>query len=111
MHTSKSTRFCLAVSVSAIGNLKAVDTYLEKAIFHGFHSQIKDLQLLLCVFHIQQNDKRKLTELKPKFGSQAINTILVNIDGHQYSTITKYGLTDSKDTNDLTTRLKSFRKS
>ena len=50
----------------AINNLKAIRTDIEKAIFNGFLSQIKDLKLLLCVFHLQQNDKRRLTELKPK---------------------------------------------
>ena len=74
-------------------------------------SQIKDLKLLLCVFHLQQNDKRKLTELKPGGGSQAINTILADIYGRQYSTTMEYGLADSKDANDMTTRLESLRES
>ena len=56
----------------AISNLKTIRTDLEKAIFNGFLSQIKDLKLLLCVFHLQQNDKRKLTELKPKGGSHGL---------------------------------------
>ena len=78
-----------------ISNLKAIRTDLEKAIFNNFLSQIKDLKLLLCVFHLQQNDKRKLTVLKPKGGSQAINTILVDIYGLQYSTMMEYQLADS----------------
>ena len=95
----------------AISNLKTIGADLEKAIFNGFLSQIKDLKLLLCVFHLQQNDKRKLTELKPKGGSQAINTILADIYGRQYSTMMEYGLADSKDANDLTARLESLRES
>ena len=47
---------------AAISNLKAIGTDLEKAIFNGFPSQIKHLKLL-CIFHLQQNDKRKLTKL------------------------------------------------
>ena len=69
---------------TAISNLKTIGTDPEKAIFNGFLSQIKDLKLLLCVFHLQQNNKRKLTELKPKGGSQVINTILADIYGRQY---------------------------
>ena len=48
-------------------------------------------------------------ELKPKGGSQAINTILADIYGRQYSTMMEYGLAESKDANDLTTRLESLR--
>ena len=68
----------------AITNLRTMGTDLEKAIFNGFLSQIKDLKLLLCVFHLQQNAKRNLTELKPKGGIQDINTILADIYGRQY---------------------------
>ena len=95
----------------AISNLKRIGTDLEKAMFNGFLSQIKNLKLLLCVFHLQQNSKRKLKEFKPKGGSQAINTILADIYGCQYSTMIEYGLADSKDADDLTTRLESLRES
>ena len=56
---------------SAINSLKTIRTDLEKAISNGFLSQIKDLKLLLCFFHLQQNDKGKVN----KGGGQAINTI------------------------------------
>ena len=95
----------------AISSLKTIETDLEKAIFNGFLSQIKDLKLLLCVFHLQHNDKRKLAELKPKGGSQAINTILADIYGRQYSPTMEYGLADSKDANDVAKRLESLRES
>ena len=49
--------------------------------------------------------------LKPKSGSQAINTILANIYGRQYSTMIVYGLADSRDANDLATRFESLRES
>ena len=77
----------------AISNLKTSGTDLEKAIFNGFLCWIKDLNLL-CIFHLQQNDKRKLTKLKPIGGGQAINTILANIYGRQYRTMMEYGLAD-----------------
>ena len=57
----------------------------------------------------QQNNKRKLTELKSKGGSQAINTILADIYGRQCSTMMECGLVDSIDANDLATRLESLR--
>ena len=94
----------------AISNLKTIKTDLEKAIFNDFLSQIKDLKLLSCVFHLQQNDKRKLMEIKGKSGNQAINTILADIYGRQYSTMKEYGLADSKEANDLAARLESLRK-
>ena len=97
------SRFALKcwLTKPAISNLKTIGAHLEKAIFNGFLSQIKDLKLLLCVFHLQQNDKRKLTELKPKGGSQAISKILADIYACQYSTMMEYGLAVAKDTNDL----------
>ena len=94
----------------AISNLKTIKTDLEKAIFNDFLSQIKDLKLLSCVFHLQQNDKRKLMEIKGKSGNQTINTILADIYGRQYSTMKEYGLADSKEANDLAARLESLRK-
>ena len=88
-----------------ISNLKTIGTDLVKAIPNNFVCQINNLKLRLCIFHFQQNDKRKLTELKPKGGTQAIDTILADIYGPQYSTMIEYGLADSKDANDLATSL------
>ena len=96
---------------TAISNLKMIGTDLENAIINGFLCQIKDLKLLLCVLHLQQNDKRKLREFKPKGGSQAINMILAGIYGRQWSNRIRYGLADSKDFNNLATRLESLRES
>ena len=66
---------------------------------------MKGLKLLLYIFHLEQNDKRKLTELKPKGGRQVINTILADIYGRLYSNMMEHGLADSKYANDLITRL------
>ena len=116
LYTLKRTCFCLAVSLlkcwlnqPAISNLKTIGTDLEKAIFNNFLSQIKDLKLLLCAFHLHQNDKRKLTERKPKGGSQTINKILADIYGRQYSTMMEYGLAGLQRCQWLTTRLESLR--
>ena len=66
----------------AISNLKTIGTDLEKVIFNGIFSQIKDLKLLLYVFHLQQNNKRKLMELKSKGGSQAFNWLFVIVKSY-----------------------------
>ena len=70
----------------AISTVKRIEADLEKTIFNGFLSQIKDLNLLLYVFHLHQNNKRKLKELKPKD----------DIYDRQHSTMKKYGLRTPK---------------
>ena len=85
----------------ANSNLKTIRTNLDKQYSTIFFSHIKDLKLLLCFFHLQQTNKRKLTEFKLKGGSQALNKILANIYGRQYSTIIEYELEDSKDVNNF----------
>ena len=94
-----------------ISNLKTIGTDLVKVILNDFVCQINNLKLRLCIFHFQQNDKRKLRELKPKGGTQAIDTILADIYGRQYSTMIEYRLEDSKDVNDWATRLGWLRES
>ena len=89
----------------AISNLKTIGTDLEKAIFNDFLSQIKNLKLLLCVFYLQQNDKRKLMEIKAKGQSQAKNTVLSDICDRQYSIMKENVLANSKDANELAKRL------
>ena len=95
----------------ALSNLKTIGIDLEKGILNDLLSQIKDLKLLLCVSHLQQNDKRKLTEINPKGGSQAINTISADSYGLHYSTMMEYELADSKDASDSATRLELHRES
>jgi hypothetical protein len=46
----------------AIKELKNIGTDLERAIYKGFSTDIPDLGLLLCVFHLEKNDKEKLKE-------------------------------------------------
>ena len=85
--------------------LKCIGTDLEKAIFNGFSSQINSLKLLLCVRHLQINDKKKLGDLKASNSKE----ILADIYGRQYDTIKEFGLADSKDPEDLDIRLKSLK--
>ena len=68
-----------------------IGTDLEKAIFNGFSSQINSLKLLLCVRHLQINDKKKLGDLKASNSKE----ILADIYGRQYDTIKEFGLPDS----------------
>ena len=104
LYTSKRTHFCLAVLVLKCwltDQLLVTSKRSEEIQRRQFFPQIKDLKRLLRVFHLQQNDKETWRNSNPKGGSQAINTILADIYGPQYSTMIDYGLVDSKDTNDL----------
>ena len=93
----------------SIRPLKSIGTYLERAIFNGFASQITDLRLFLCALHLQKSDKRKFQQLVPKTASEAITQILRDIYGCQYGSIKEYGLTDSKDPNDLNERIEKSK--
>lgn len=59
--------------------LKGIGSDIEKAIFNGFSSQIKDLKLFLCVVHLQKNDNIKLGKLNPNQGTVSMNKILSDI--------------------------------
>ena len=39
------------------------------AIYNGFAPKIPDLNLLLCVFHFQKSDERKILQLNPQKGA------------------------------------------
>ena len=43
-----------------IRSLKTIDTDQDNAIYNGFSSQIPELNLLLCVLHLEKGDKSKL---------------------------------------------------
>ena len=91
----------------SIRMLKTIGTDLEKAIYNGFASQIKDLRLLLCVFHLQKSDKRKLLQLNPQKG--ASKKIIADIYGCQYGGIKEYGLADSENSTDFQNKLKELK--
>ena len=57
----------------------------------------------------KKSDKRKLQQLVPKKGSEAINQILRDIYSCQYGSIKEYGLADSKDPNDLNERIEKLK--
>ena len=67
--------------------------------------------MLLCVLHLQKNDKAKLSELSPKGSTPSINRILADIDGRRYGTKKELGLADSKDPMELSERLEKPKES
>ena len=77
------------------------------AIYQGFSSQITDLKLLLCVYHLEQADKRKIMQLSPKNG--AMKKIIADVYKCQYGSIKEFGLADPSDVNDLDRRLEELK--
>jgi len=90
-----------------IQKLKVIGTDQEMAIYKGFASQIPELRLLLCVFHLENTDKRKIMQLGPRKG--ALSKIIADIYGRQYGTVKEYGLADSTNEQDLDARLKELK--
>ena len=90
-------------------SLKTVRTHQGRAIYNGFSAQIPELNLLLCDFHLEKGDIKKLLQLNPQKG--AVKRILAYIYGCHYGTIKEYGLADSKDNEDLAVRLEPLRQS
>ena len=88
-------------------SLKTVRTHQDRAIYNGFSTQIPELNLLLCDFHLEKEDIKKLLQLNPQKG--AVKRILADIYGCHYGTIKEYGLADSKDNEDLAVRLEPLR--
>ena len=62
------SRFCmdLVVNKAEIRKLPILGTDLEKSLFQGFKVIIPTMQSLLCVKHISDRDKKKLTSLKAR---------------------------------------------
>ena len=82
-----------------IKDLNAIGTDQEMAMCQGFSSQITNLKLLLCVYHFEKADKRKIMQLNPKNGD--MKKIIAGIYGCQYGTVKEFGLAGSADTSDL----------
>ena len=47
-------------------NLKVIGTDQDVAIYNGFSMGNPELKLLLCVYHLEQSDRHKLSQLHPK---------------------------------------------
>ena len=90
---------------SNIRSLKTIGTDQGRAIYNGFSAQIPELNLL-CVFHLEKGDRKKLLQLNPQKG--AVKRILADIYGCHWG-IKEYGLADSKNKEDFAVRLESLR--
>ena len=82
-----------------IKDLNVIGSDQEMAIYQGFSSQITDLKLLLCVYHLEKTDKQKITQLSLKNGT--MKKIIADIYGCQYGSVKEFGLADSTYVNDL----------
>ena len=90
-----------------IRNLNAVGTDQDMAIYRGFATQIPDLKLLLCAYHLQKNDGQKMWELVRQKG--ALNNIVCDIYGRNYGGVKELGLADSTDIDDSRIKLESLK--
>ena len=73
---------------SNIRSLKIIGTDQNRAIYNGFLAQIPELNLLLCVFHLEKGDRKKLLQLNPQEG--AVKRILADIYGCHYGAINPF---------------------
>ena len=90
-----------------IRNLNAIGTDQDIAIYRGFATQIPDLKLLLCAYHLQKNDAQKIRELVRQKG--ALKNIICDIYGHTYGGVKELGLVDSTNMDDFQIKLESLK--
>ena len=90
-----------------IRDLRTIGTDQEMAIFNGFSSILPNLNLLLCVYHLKQGNKQKISNLVYQKGAK--HAIIADIYSCRYGGVQEYGLADSTDPNDLHTKLESLQ--
>ena len=90
-----------------IRNLNAIGTDQDIAIYRGFATQIPDLKLLLCAYHLQKNDAQKIRELVRQKGG--LRNIICDIYGRNYGGVKELGLVDSTDIDDFRIKLESLK--
>ena len=90
-----------------IRNLNAIGTDQDMPIYRGFATQITDLKLLLCAYHLQKNDAQKMRELVCQ--KRALKNIIWDIYGHNYGGVKKLGLADSTNIDDFQIKLESLK--
>ena len=84
---------------SNIRSLKVIGTDQGRAIYNGFLAQIPELKLLLCVFHLEKGDRKKLLQFNTQKG--AVERILADVYGCHYGAFREYGLANSKGNKDF----------
>ena len=78
-----------------IRDLRTIATDQEMGILNGFSSVLPNMNLLLCVYQLEQGDKQKISNLvHQKVAKQAITA---DIYGCRYGGVQEYGLADSTD--------------
>ena len=90
-----------------IRDLRTIGTDQEMAIFNGFSSILPNLNLLLCVYHLEQGDKQKISNLVYQKGAK--QAIIADIYGCRYGEVQEYGLADSIDPDDFHAKLESLQ--
>ena len=101
------SRFALDMVVSSPGlkNPSFLGTDMEKAMFDGFKRVFPDLKNLLCVKHLSDRDKRKLTSM----GGRGIKTIISDIYGSNDGITKEIGLSSAEDSEDFMAKLESLK--
>ena len=90
-----------------IRDLRTIGRDQEMAIFNGFSSILQNLNLLLCVYHLEQGDKQKISNLVYQKGAK--QAIIANIYGCRYGGFQEYGLADSTDPDDFHAKVESLQ--
>ena len=90
-----------------IRDLRTIGRDQEMAIFNGFSSILQNLNLLLCVYHLEQGDKQKISNLVYQKGAK--QAIIANIYGCRYGGVQEYGLADSTDPDDFHAKVESLQ--
>ena len=90
-----------------IRDLRTIETDQEMAIFNGFSSSLLNLDLLFCVYHLEQGDKQKISNLVHQKGAK--QAIIADIYGWRYGGVQEYGLVGSTDSDDFHAKLESLQ--
>ena len=90
-----------------IRDLRTIGTDQEMTIFDGFGSILPNLNLLLCVYHLKQGDKQKISNLVRQKGAK--QAIIADIYSCRCGGVQEYGLADSTDLEDFHAKLESLQ--
>ena len=90
-----------------IRDLRTIGTDQEMAIFNGFSSTLPNLNSFLCVYHLEQGDKQKISNLGHQKGAK--KAIIADIYDCRYGGVQEYGLADSTDPDDFHAKVESLQ--
>ena len=92
---------------TSLRDLNAIGIDQDAAIYRVFASQIPNLKLLLCSYHLQKNDAEKIRELIRQ--KEALKKIICDIYARNYGGVKELGLADSTDVNNFRIKLESLK--